>query len=121
MSWTKVLPQDELGEGVRKVVKVGERNILLLKHEGQLYAVDNVCPHLKLPLKKGKVTEDGAIVCPWHRSAFDLCTGDVKKWSPWPPGVGKVMGLISREKALPIFPTRVEEGSIWVDLEKSGE
>lgn len=115
MSWTKVLPANSLNPGAREVVKVGEQNILLLNHEGQLYAVNNVCPHLKLPLKKGKIA-DGAIVCPWHRSAFDLCTGNVKSWTPWPPVVGKAMGMISQEKTLSVFPVRVEDGSIWIDV-----
>ncbi|OKH21323.1 (2Fe-2S)-binding protein [Hydrococcus rivularis NIES-593] len=119
MSWTKVLSVESLPTGERQVVKVGKRNVLLLNLEGQLYAVDNTCPHLKLPLKNGKITEDGAIVCPWHRSAFDLSTGDVKEWSPWPPGVGKALGMISRQSALPVFPVRVEEGSIWIDVEES--
>ncbi len=66
------------------MVKVGKRNILLLNHENQLYAVDNICPHLKMPLKNGKITESGAIVCGFHRSAFDLQTGEVKDWCPWP-------------------------------------
>lgn len=118
MSWSKVLPVDSLQQGARQVVKVGKRNILLLYHDSKLIAVDNTCPHLKLPLKKGKITEDGAIVCPWHHSAFDLCTGDVKEWCPWPPVVGKALSLISPSKALPVFPVRVEEGSIWVDLEE---
>jgi nitrite reductase/ring-hydroxylating ferredoxin subunit len=100
------------------VVKVGKRNILLLTHDNQLVAVDNTCPHMKLPLKNGEITEDGAIVCPWHHSAFDLGTGDVKEWSPWPPVVGKALGLISRQKALSVFPVRVEEGSIWVEVEE---
>jgi nitrite reductase/ring-hydroxylating ferredoxin subunit len=117
MSWTNVLPADSLPSGARQVVKIGKRTILLLNHDGQLKAVDNICPHLKLPLKKGKITEDGAIVCPWHRSAFDLCTGAVKVWTPWPPGVGKVLGIVSPEKALPTFNVRVQEGSIWVEVE----
>ena len=119
MSWTKVLGQEELNSGERKVVKVGTTNILLLNESGEIYAVNNVCPHLKLPLKKGKVTEDKAIVCPWHRSSFDLCTGNVTNWTPWPPGVGKVMGMVSKEKALSVFPTRIEEGSIWIDISDS--
>ncbi|MBO3462185.1 Rieske (2Fe-2S) protein [Aetokthonos hydrillicola Thurmond2011] len=117
MSWTKVLSADTLPLNERQVVKVGNRNILLLNHEGQLYAIDNACPHLKLPMKKGKITEDGAIVCPFHRSAFDLRTGEVKAWSSWPPGIGKVLSVISREQVLSVFPTRVEEGSIWVDVD----
>jgi nitrite reductase/ring-hydroxylating ferredoxin subunit len=115
MSWTKVLAADALSPGAREVVKVGSRKILLVNHEGQLYAVDNACPHLKLSLKKGKIV-DGAIVCPWHRSAFDLCTGEVKDWIVWPPVVSKAMGVVSREKTLPVYPVRVEDGSIWVDV-----
>jgi len=118
MNWVKALPQDELPEGERRVVKIGERSILLIHHEGQVYAMESACPHMRLPLKGGKLMEDGAIVCPWHHSAFDLRTGDVKEWSPWPPGVGRMLGAISREKALPVFPTKVEEGSIWVGLEE---
>jgi nitrite reductase/ring-hydroxylating ferredoxin subunit len=119
MNWVKVLPQDELDEGERCVVKIGERSILLIHHQGQIHAMESACPHMRLPLKGGKLTEDDAIVCPWHHSAFDLRTGDVKDWSPWPPGVGRVLGAISREKALPVFPTKVEEGSVWVGLEGS--
>ncbi len=117
MAWLKVLPVDTLSEGEKKVVKVGSRSVLLVNHSGQFYAVDSICPHLKLSLKKGKVTPEGEIVCPWHRSAFNLCTGNVASWTPWPPGVGKILGMVSSEKALPVFPTRVEEGSIWVDVE----
>ena len=116
MSWTKVLGENALATGGREVVKVEDRKILILNHQGKLYAVDNACPHLKLPLKKGKVTQDCALVCPWHKSAFDLGTGDVKDWTPFPPVVGKLMGKITPEKALPTFPTKVEDGSIWVDL-----
>lgn len=117
MTWTKVLSADAISPDKRQVVKVGKQSILLLYHEGQLFAVDNICPHLKLSLKKGKI-EKGAIVCPWHRSAFDLQTGDVKNWTPWPPVMGKVLGTISKEKNLTVFPVRVEEGHIWVDVEE---
>ena len=116
MSWTEVIDTDKLPVGERQVVKLGDKNILLLNHEGKIYAVDNICPHLKLPMKKGKITSDCAIVCPWHRSSFDLETGAVKQWSPFPPVVGKVMGMMSKEKSLAVFPTRVEAGKIMVDL-----
>jgi nitrite reductase/ring-hydroxylating ferredoxin subunit len=120
MNWIKVLAQDELLQDARQVVKVDKRTILLLHHGGQIYAIENACPHMKLPLQKGKITDDNAIVCPWHYSAFDLASGDVKDWCSWPPGVGKVLGMVAKEKALTVFPTRVEEGSIWVGLEEQG-
>lgn len=116
MGWTKVLTTEELPSGDRKVVKVGEQKILIINDNDKLYAVNNACPHLKLPLKKGKLTADGAIVCPFHRSAFDLCTGEVKNWTPWPPVVGNVLGKISSEQKLSVFATRIEDGSIWVEV-----
>jgi len=111
-----VLPDNELPEGEREVVKVDDRSILLIHEEGQIYAIASACPHMRLPLKEGKV-EGGLITCPWHHSAFDLRTGDVKDWSPWPPAVGKMLGALSREKALPVFPTKIEDGAIWVGIE----
>ncbi|MGK7895524.1 MAG: Rieske (2Fe-2S) protein [Xenococcus sp. (in: cyanobacteria)] len=116
MGWTKVLTTEELPLGERKVIKVGDQKILLINDNGKLHAVNNACPHLKLPLKKGKLTEDGAIVCPFHRSAFDLCTGEVTNWTPWPPVVGNVLGKISPEQKLSDFATRIEDGSILVEV-----
>lgn len=117
MNWVKVLAEAALPSDARQVVKVDKRAILLLHHGEQIYAMENACPHMKLSLQGGKITDDNAIVCPWHHSAFDLQTGDVKDWSPWPPGVGKMLAMVSKEKAMKVFPTRVEEGSIWVGLE----
>ena len=115
MAWTKVLAADALKVGGREVVKVGKRNVLLVNYQNQFYAVDSSCPHMKLPLKNGKV-ENGVIVCPLHRSAFSLQTGEVQDWCPWPPVVGKVLSAISPAKVLPVFPLRVEDGNILVDV-----
>lgn len=116
MAWTKVLAQDALPVGARQVVKIGDKNILVLNHEGTIYAVENACPHLKLPMKKGKITESGAIVCPWHRSSFNLCTGKAQDWITFPPVVSKVMGMVASEKDLGVFPTRIEDNAIQIDI-----
>ena len=115
MAWTKVLEANALSSGGREVVKVGDRKILVLNHNNELYAVENKCPHLNVPLKSGKI-QDGSIVCVFHRSAFDLNTGEVKAWCTFPPVVGNLLGKVSKEKSLPVFPVRVENGSIEVDL-----
>lgn len=115
MSWIKVL-ESTLAPGDREVVAAGAKKILVLNHQGNYYALDNACPHLKLPMKKGKITDDGAIVCPFHRSIFDLATGAVKEWSPWPPVVGQVLGKVSSEQAIAVFPVKVEAGSVWVEV-----
>jgi len=117
MNWVKVIEADELEESERKLIKLGEQTILLMREKDRFYAVSNQCPHLKLPLLKGKVTADNSIVCPWHRSEFDLTTGEVKEWSSWPPGLGKLLGCLKRETALTVFPVKMEEGGVWVGLD----
>lgn len=113
----KLFPLAELPEGARRVVEVGLRRVLVLNVKGEIFAVENSCPHMRFPLKDGRVTEDCGIICPFHHSAFDLKTGDVKEWSPWPPGIGRVLGAISRRKALPVYDTRVEDDCLWISTQ----
>ncbi|BAZ44486.1 hypothetical protein NIES4102_14960 [Chondrocystis sp. NIES-4102] len=116
MTWTKALDVNKLTPGSKEVVKLNQRSLLLLNEAGNIYAVDYICPHLKLPMKKAKVTSQSSIICPWHRSEFDLATGNVKNWCPFPPVMGNVLGKISTEKSLPVFATKVEDGQILVDI-----
>ena len=117
MQWNEVLSEVDLPEGARRVVHVGGREILLINHAGEIYAVSNRCTHMKAKMEKGAVTEGGAIVCPRHHSVFHLETGSVQEWVPWPPVVGRALGAISQENALPTYSTKVDEGSIWVSIE----
>ncbi len=116
MDWIRVLDEGSLSPGERQVVEVREHRILLLEHEGRIYAMLNACPHMGVSLKRGKVTQEGDIVCPFHHSVFSLETGNVKTWAPWPPVVGKLLGAVKPESPLHIFPTKVENGGIWVGL-----
>ncbi len=115
MTWIKVLAETELSEGERRIAPAGEYDVLLLRHNGRIYAAGRKCPHLGVSLKRGEI-KDGALICPLHRSAFDLETGAVRTWTPWPPGVGKVFAALSEEKPLPVFPAKIEGGEIWVDV-----
>lgn len=115
MTWQKVASESEFVNHSRKVVSLAGRKVLVLHFNNEFFAVDNACPHLRFPLEQGTVTDDCGIICPFHHSAFDLRTGDVKEWSPWPPGLGRVLGAISREKALKVYAVKVEDGSVWVN------
>lgn len=117
MNWIKSLKLNELPEGEKRVVNISDHQVLLINHQTKIYAVKNKCPHLNLPLQKATISEDNAIVCPWHRSAFDLSTGNVKDWSPWPPMLGKLLGCLSREKALKTFQTKIENGTIMIGID----
>jgi nitrite reductase/ring-hydroxylating ferredoxin subunit len=97
------------------VVRAGGRGVLLIHSLDRIWAVQTNCPHMAFPLEFAKVGSDYSIICALHHSAFDLRTGDVKDWSPWPPGIGPLFKNVSRRKALRIYPTKVEAGHIWVD------
>ncbi len=116
MTWINVLVESDLPEGERRIVKAGEHDVLLLRHAGRIFATGRKCPHMGVSLKRGEV-QDGALVCPLHRSTFDLETGAVRTWTPWPPGIGKVFAALSDEKPLPVFPTKIEDGNIWVEIQ----
>ena len=51
------------------VVTGGGHAIAVFHHEGQVYAVDNRCPHMGFPLDRGSVS-DGILTCHWHHARF---------------------------------------------------
>jgi nitrite reductase (NADH) small subunit len=61
-------------EGDRAVVAAGDRQIVVLRVNGQLHAFDNACPHQGNPLVEGEVLGD-VLECAYHGWRFDLATG----------------------------------------------
>jgi nitrite reductase/ring-hydroxylating ferredoxin subunit len=47
------------------------------QESGEVCAIAATCSHLGGPLDEGKRDGD-SVVCPWHGSRFDLCTGEVR-------------------------------------------
>ena len=80
-------------------VYVDNQVIVLVHHEGQIYALDNRCPHMGFPLDKGSVA-DGILTCHWHHARFDLCTGG--SFDLWADDT-------------PRFPVEVRGGDVYVD------
>ena len=54
--------------------RINGKALLLVHHQSTYYLVKNRCPHQGITLENA-TCEDGFIVCPWHRYAFDLETG----------------------------------------------
>jgi nitrite reductase (NADH) small subunit len=69
---TSVSELPPVGEA-REVLCQG-RLLCIANSDGQLSAMNNVCPHRGGPLGQG-IVEDGKIICPWHAWAFDAKTG----------------------------------------------
>ncbi|VEU33842.1 unnamed protein product [Pseudo-nitzschia multistriata] len=64
--------------------------------------------------------EDGCedcIVCPLHKTAFALKSGEVRgEWCPYPPVIGKITGTIVQQSNLPVFDVRTKGKNIEVRL-----
>ncbi|WP_439893817.1 Rieske (2Fe-2S) protein (plasmid) [Ralstonia sp. 25C] len=71
---TASIPMAELSPGLRKLVFIDGRGMVLFNIEGTVYAIDNSCPHQGASLAGGKL--DGTrLQCPAHGLRFDLATG----------------------------------------------
>lgn len=116
MVWKMATDLGQLQQKERETIVVDGHKILFIWHKEQVHAVQAQCPHFKLPLAKGKISDDDTLTCPFHKSEFDLATGEVKCWTPWPPAVGKVLGKIVKEHRLKIYPTRIVSDKIEVEL-----
>jgi nitrite reductase/ring-hydroxylating ferredoxin subunit len=64
----------DLPEGRARTVHVNGERIAVVRKNGALWAISNVCPHQNGPLGEG-VVRDGYLECPWHGYQFDPCTG----------------------------------------------
>lgn len=64
----------DLPEGRARTVHVNGERVAVVRKDGQLWAISNVCPHQNGPLGEGVVRE-GYLECPWHGYQFDPCTG----------------------------------------------
>lgn len=86
---------------IGKKVIVGDKHIaLFLTESGNIYAVNNVCPHKQGPLAEGTVSGD-AVYCPLHDQKIDLITGQVQA-----PDTGCVE----------TYDVIVEDGDVYVCL-----
>ncbi|MDE2669229.1 MAG: Rieske (2Fe-2S) protein [Chloroflexota bacterium] len=65
---------EEIEREGMKVISAEGRTILIVHDEGRLYALDNRCPHMGFPLRRGAV-RDGILTCHWHHAKFDLSGG----------------------------------------------
>ncbi|MDD5286430.1 MAG: Rieske (2Fe-2S) protein [Desulfuromonadaceae bacterium] len=58
----------------KKVVSVSGREILLVNVKGNIFAVENECPHQGSPLNAA-IVKDNSISCPRHGYRFSLSDG----------------------------------------------
>lgn len=64
----------QIAEGAGLSVEIAGQEYALFRVGGQVYALDNACPHAGGPLAQGEL-KDGVVTCPWHGWSFGVCTG----------------------------------------------
>jgi len=116
--WTTVCKTADLQPSSLKACFGAGQDLLIATDKGgRVFAAANVCPHIGTPLDQGTV-EDGAIVCPLHRSAFDLKTGKlVGPWCPAPPLIGPLTGKLKSPRELQTFQARKQGNAVQVLLD----
>jgi 3-phenylpropionate/trans-cinnamate dioxygenase ferredoxin subunit len=66
---------DEIPAGTGRTVTIADKSVALFNIDGQIYAIDDVCPHAGSSLGNGKL--DGRIVtCRSHGMRIDVVTGN---------------------------------------------
>jgi nitrite reductase/ring-hydroxylating ferredoxin subunit/uncharacterized membrane protein len=75
--FTPVLEESELAQEAMRRAEVDGVGILLSRSSsGNICAISATCNHFGGPLEQGE-REGDTVVCPWHKSRFDLCSGEV--------------------------------------------
>lgn len=94
-----------IGEG--RCVEMGGRQIAIFHLREGFFAAENRCPHRGGPLADG-IVNGTIVVCPLHAWKFDLIRGNSTNHP-------------ESDASLTIFPTRVEDGIICIELPLESE
>ena len=100
--WTRTLQEADLPDDSPVGVEAEGRQILLYRHRGTLYALDNICSHAGGLLSRGTVA-DLTVTCPLHGSRFALADGSVGRGPAHQPQ--------------PVLRTRIRNG--WIEVRGS--
>jgi nitrite reductase/ring-hydroxylating ferredoxin subunit len=73
---------------------------------------------MRWPLAYGGKIKDGCIRCPLHQTTHRLEDGAIEEWSPFPllPAYGRLIGKLSKQKELKIYPIREHDGYVQIEL-----
>ena len=73
--YTKVCRVSELRENQGKRFLINDVDIAVFKVNGEIFVLNNVCPHQHTSVIYDGFIEDGCVVCPAHGWMFNLKTG----------------------------------------------
>jgi 3-phenylpropionate/trans-cinnamate dioxygenase ferredoxin subunit len=91
----------DLSEGtVLQRVRPSGDAVCLVRHNGEISALSDICTHQHFSMSLGDLLEDGTLQCAWHGARYDCRTGEVKQ--------------VPATSPLPVFQVRLEGDTILV-------
>ena len=102
MGWQRLCSAQEVAIGRLTSAEVQGVKVLVTRVGSDFFALPPLCPHMAEPLEISGVCADGMLTCTKHIWQWDLRTGE-------PRG--------EAEKPLLYYPTRLQEGDLWIDFD----
>ena len=103
-AWYAGALASEVGRTLHAVRLLNEDLVLYRKQDGQVAALEDSCPHRRLPLSMGRLVGD-AVECGYHGLVFDCSGGCVKA-----PGSAQ----IPKRATVRSYPCVERYGLIWI-------
>jgi len=110
-TWYVAALSPEVGRNLKAVRLLGEAIVLYRMQDGTAVALEDACPHRKLPLSLGRLKDD-AVECGYHGLVFD-CSGQCIDAATQPriPPLAKVRS----------YPTCDRYGLLWIWMGDPGQ
>jgi 3-phenylpropionate/trans-cinnamate dioxygenase ferredoxin subunit len=93
----------DVEDGTAVRVVIDDVPVAVVRSEGEVYAIHDVCSHANVALSEGEI-EDQTIECWLHGSRFDLVTG-------------RPTGLPATQP-VPVYPVKIDGDDILVAVSK---
>ena len=109
-AWYVAAWDHEVSRELKPVTILGEKIVLYRRQNGQAAALEDACPHRKLPLSMGRIKGDD-VECGYHGLTFD-CSGTCTRV----PGAERIPH-VARVRS---YPVHERYGLLWVSIGKHG-
>ena len=100
MSFVKVVSLAQLTPGTLMEAVVGDNSYAVCNVDGEIYALDGICPHAGGPLGQGALHGD-VITCPWHAWEYNCRTAT---------------SVDDENLKLEKVATKIENGDVYIDV-----
>jgi toluene monooxygenase system ferredoxin subunit len=100
VTYVRVTSRDELRSGDMEGIRVDGHRVLLVCVDQCVYAWEDKCAHLGMPLSQGTL-EGTTLTCSAHHFQYDVTSG---------------RGVNPKNVCLRAYPVKVEGGGVYVNL-----